>query len=123
MVLVGLDVDSLSVGMLNSTGDGAEGKRIAQDFATGLKTSGLQQKHKGGPTRVEGDTVFESSVVTDFLLAHTDNTLLTSGDIVTVETAGLHEFKSFLLTFLRNGVGGLNIVGHISSVLKPFKAG
>mmetsp|Transcript_25344 Transcript_25344/g.38929 ORF Transcript_25344/g.38929 Transcript_25344/m.38929 type:complete len:217 (+) Transcript_25344:631-1281(+) len=95
VISVGFYVNSLSASVFNGTRNGSESEGITQNLVSLLKTGGLQQKHKRRPTRVESDTVLETGVVADLLLALADNTILTRGDIVTIKASGFHQLQGF----------------------------
>mmetsp|Transcript_27801 Transcript_27801/g.75627 ORF Transcript_27801/g.75627 Transcript_27801/m.75627 type:complete len:224 (+) Transcript_27801:2112-2783(+) len=110
MVLVGLDVNGLSVRMLNGRRNGSECESVRQHLASWFQSGRLEQQHQGGSTRVESDAVLESGVITDLLLAERHSRLFTRADIVSVKTSGLHKFKGGLLSFYGNGIWGLDIL-------------
>mmetsp|Transcript_63037 Transcript_63037/g.153584 ORF Transcript_63037/g.153584 Transcript_63037/m.153584 type:complete len:237 (-) Transcript_63037:146-856(-) len=121
MVLVRFDVDGLSVGMFDSRRDGTEREGIGQDLSSRLESGCLEQEHQGRTARVKTDAVLESCVVTDLLLAHRDDGLLSRGDVVTVQTTSLHEFQGFLLTFLWDRVRCLDITGNERPAVKLWR--
>lgn len=116
-----LDVNSLSTGVLNGTGNSAKGEGVTEDLATGLESSGLHHEHDSGSARVEGDTVLVPGVVSDSLLALTHGGLFGLVDVVTVETTGFHNVQSGLLTFDGDRIGSLDVTGDISTVLESVE--
>ena len=107
----------LSTGVLDGTGDGTKREGVRDDLVTVLESGRLEEEHEGRSARVEGDAVLVTGVLDDLHLGLADLALLTGVDVVPVKTAGLHELDGRFLSLHRHRVGGLDVPGHVSTVL------